>query len=62
VHSYHHLVPLVCCYCSVGYLSDSEDYSHSSKLEGFTDIAMFPRISPTDEETFGFTRGCGVQV
>jgi hypothetical protein len=27
---YYHLVPLVCCYCSVGYLSDSVDYSHSS--------------------------------
>jgi hypothetical protein len=23
MHSYYHLVPLVCCYCSVGYLSDS---------------------------------------
>jgi hypothetical protein len=27
VHSYYHLVPLVCCYCSVAYLSDLVDYS-----------------------------------
>jgi hypothetical protein len=26
MHSYYHLVPLVCCYCSVGYLSDSVDW------------------------------------
>jgi hypothetical protein len=27
MQSYCHLVPLVCCYCSVGYLSDSVEYS-----------------------------------
>jgi hypothetical protein len=32
MHSYYHLVPLVCCYCSVGHLSDSVDYSCSSYL------------------------------
>jgi hypothetical protein len=26
----YHLVPLVCCYCSMGYLSDSIHYSSSS--------------------------------
>jgi hypothetical protein len=62
VHSYYHLVPHVCCYCSVGYLFDSVDYSHSPSLEWFTDVGMFPRISSVDEETFGFTRECGVQV
>jgi hypothetical protein len=30
VHSYYHLVPLVCCYCFVGHLSDSVDCSSSS--------------------------------
>jgi hypothetical protein len=25
MHSYHHLVPLVCCYCYVGYLTVSVD-------------------------------------
>jgi hypothetical protein len=29
-HSYYHLVPLVCCYCSVGYLSNSVDDSSST--------------------------------
>jgi hypothetical protein len=62
VHSYYHLVPLVCCYCSVGYLSDSVDYSRSSLLEWFTNAGMFPRISLADEEIFGFTHGQGVQV
>jgi hypothetical protein len=62
VHSYYHLVSLVCCYCSVGYLSDSIDYSRSSLLEWFTNIGMFPHISSADEETFGFTRGHGVRV
>jgi hypothetical protein len=62
VHSYYHLVPLICCYCSVGYLSDSVDYSRSSWLEWFTDVGMFPCISSTDEKTFGFTRGRGVRV
>jgi hypothetical protein len=62
MHSYYHLVPLVCCYCSVGYLSDSVDYSHFSKLEWFTDVGVFPRILSADEKTFGFTHGCGVRV
>jgi hypothetical protein len=26
MHSYYHLLPLVCCYCSVGYLPNSVDY------------------------------------
>jgi hypothetical protein len=30
MHSYYHLVPLVYCYCSVGYPPDSIDYSGSS--------------------------------
>jgi hypothetical protein len=62
MHSYYHLVPLVCCYCSVGYLSDVVDYSHSSLLEWFTDVGVFPRISSANEETFGFTHGRGVRV
>jgi hypothetical protein len=62
MHSYYHLVPLVCCYCSVGYLSDSVDYRRSSLLEWFTDIGVFPCISSTDEEAFGFTRGRVVWV
>jgi hypothetical protein len=62
VHSYYHLVPLVCCYCSLGYLSDSIDYSRSSYLEWFIDVGIFPHISSVDEETFGFTHRCGVQV
>jgi hypothetical protein len=62
VHSYYHLVPLVCCYCFVGYLSDSVDYSRSLLLERFTDVGEFPRISSVDEETFGITRGCGLWV
>jgi hypothetical protein len=32
VHSYYDLVTLICCYCSVGYLSDSVEYSSSSAL------------------------------
>jgi hypothetical protein len=60
VHSYYHLVPLVCCYCSVGYLSDSVDYSSSSELEYFTDVGVLSRILSADGETFGFTRGRGV--
>jgi hypothetical protein len=56
------LVPLICCYCSVGYLSDLVDYSRSSQLEWFTDIGMFPRILLADEEAFGFTHGCSVWV
>jgi hypothetical protein len=44
MHSYYHLVPLVCCYCSVGYLSDSIDYSSSSYLDCFTNVSVFPCI------------------
>jgi hypothetical protein len=62
VHSYYHLVPLICCYFSVGYLSDSVDYSRSSLLEWFTDVGLFPHISLADEETFGFTHKRGVRV
>jgi hypothetical protein len=62
VRSYYHLVPLICCYFSVGYLSNSVDYSRSSLLEWFTDVGLFPRISSADEETFGFTRKRGVRV
>jgi hypothetical protein len=62
VHSYHHLVPPICCYCSVGYLSDSIDYSSSSQLECFTDVGVFPCILSADGETFGFTHGHGVWV
>jgi hypothetical protein len=60
MHSYYHLVPRVCCYCSVGYLFDSVDYSRSSLLEWFIDIGVFPRISSADKETFGFTHGRSV--
>jgi hypothetical protein len=42
VRSYYHLVPLVCYYYSVGYMSDSVDYSSSSLLECFTDVGVFP--------------------
>jgi hypothetical protein len=56
------LVPLVCCYCSVGYLSDSIDYSRFSYLKWFSNVGVFPYISSTDEEEFGFTHGCGVRV
>jgi hypothetical protein len=62
MHSYYHLVHLVCYYCSVGYLSDLVDFSRSSQLEWFTDVGVFPRISSADKETFGFTRGRGVWV
>jgi hypothetical protein len=48
VHSYYHLVPLVWCYCFVGYLSDLVDYSTSSLLECFTDVGVFPYILSTD--------------
>jgi hypothetical protein len=50
MHSYYHLVPLVLNYCSVGYLSDSIDHSHYSC------------ISSVDQETLGYTHGCGVRV
>jgi hypothetical protein len=62
VHSYYRLVPLVCCYCSVGYLSNSVGHSHYSQLKWVTDVGMFSRILSADGETFGFTRGCGVWV
>jgi hypothetical protein len=62
MHSYYHLVPLVCCYCSVGYLSDSIDYSRFSYLKWFSNVGVFPYISSTDEKEFGFTQGCGVRV
>jgi hypothetical protein len=62
VHSYYHLVPLVCCCCSAGYLSDSVDYSSSSYLKCFTDAGVFPCILSADGEAFGFTHGCVVRV
>jgi hypothetical protein len=62
MHSYYHLVPLFCCYCFVGYLSDSIDYSRSSELQWFTDVGVFPRISLAYKETFGFTHGRDVWV
>jgi hypothetical protein len=62
MHSYYHLAPPVCCYFSVGYLSDSVDYSLSSYLEWFTNVGVFPCISSADEEAFGFTCGHGVRV
>jgi hypothetical protein len=62
VHSYNHLVPLVCCYCAVGYLFDSVDYYLSLLLERFTDVGVFRCISLADAEAFGFTRGRGVRV
>jgi hypothetical protein len=62
VHSYYHLVPLICCYCFVGYLSNSVDYSSSSLFECLTDIGVFPCISLADGEAFGFTHRCGVQI
>jgi hypothetical protein len=46
----------------MGYLSDLVDYSSSSVLECFTDVAVFPCILSANGETFGFTRGRGVQV
>jgi hypothetical protein len=62
MHSYYHLVPLVCWYCSVGYLSDSVNYSSSSYLECFTDISVFPCILSADGETFDSSHRCGVRV
>jgi hypothetical protein len=62
MHNYYHMVSLVCYYYSMGYLSDSVDYSTSSYLECFTDVGVFPCILAADEETFGFTCGCGVMV
>jgi hypothetical protein len=60
VHKYYQLVPLVYCYCSMGYLSDSVDYSRSSYLEWFTDIGVFSCILSANGEAFGFTRGRGI--
>jgi hypothetical protein len=62
MHCYYHLVPLVLSYCSVGYLSDSINYSRYWQLEWVTDVGVFPHISLADEETLGFTRGGGVWV
>jgi hypothetical protein len=62
VHSCYHLVPFVLSYCSVGYLSDSVGHSRYSFLEWVTDVGVFSRISSTDEETLGYTRGRGVRV
>jgi hypothetical protein len=62
VHSYYHLILLVCCYYSMGYMSDSVDYSRSSYLQWFTDIGEFPCISSANREAFGFTHGHGVQI
>jgi hypothetical protein len=44
MHSYYHLVPLVCCYCSVGYLSDSVDYTSSSALPTLVCFLVFYRL------------------
>jgi hypothetical protein len=41
VHSYYHLVPLVCCYCSMGYLSYSVDYSSSHSLSALSTLVCF---------------------
>jgi hypothetical protein len=62
VYSYYHLVPLVCCYCSVVYLFNLIDYSHCSYLEWFTNVGVFPCISLADGEAFGFTHGRSVRV
>jgi hypothetical protein len=62
MHSDYHLVPLICCYCSMGYLSDSVDYSSSSYLECITDIGVFSCILSADGEAFGFTRRRGFRV
>jgi hypothetical protein len=41
VHSYYHLAPLVCCYCSKSYLSNSVDYSCSCSLSGLPTLVCF---------------------
>jgi hypothetical protein len=42
MHSYYHSVPLVCCYCYVGYLFDSVDYSLSPhSLSGLPTLVCF---------------------
>jgi hypothetical protein len=62
MHCYYHFVPLVCSYCSMGYLSDLVDYSSSSLLECFTDVGVFPCILSADGEAFRFTHVRGVRV
>jgi hypothetical protein len=56
------MVPLILSYYSMGYLSDSVGHFRYSYLEWVTDVGVFPRISSADEETLGFTHGCGVWV
>jgi hypothetical protein len=41
VLSYYHLVPLVCCYCSVGYISDSVDYAAPRSLSALPTMVCF---------------------
>jgi hypothetical protein len=41
VHSYYHLVPLVCYYCCVGYLSDSVDYIAPRSLSALPTLVCF---------------------
>jgi hypothetical protein len=62
MHNYYHLVPLICCYCSVSNLSDSLDYSSSSWHKCFIDIGVFHCILLAGGKTFGFTHGWGVWV
>jgi hypothetical protein len=62
VYSYYHLVSLICCYCYVGYQSDSVDYSSSPLLECFTDVSVFPYILSANREAFVFTRRRGIRV
>jgi hypothetical protein len=44
VHSYYHLVPLICYYCSTGYQSDSVDYCSSSALPMLVCFLVFYRL------------------
>jgi hypothetical protein len=44
VHSYYHLVPLIYCYCSMGYLSDSVDPRSSSGLLTLVCFLIFHRL------------------
>jgi hypothetical protein len=60
--SYYHLVPLVCCYFSMDYLSDLVDYSSSSYIECFIDVGVFHCILLANGEAFGFTQGHDVWV
>jgi hypothetical protein len=41
MHSYYHLVPHVCCYCSMGYLSDSVDYSSPRSSSALSTLVCF---------------------